>query len=161
MLNTFCYDSRLIVICLLLSSSRPKAHGYNFAVPRSEVPEPPSEAEENVWLPEKQSIQAEVVNGSTTFRMPRRIHAYSNSASSMYLAQESPFVAPRAFKVEQLPSTPQLNSIMDRAMGKVKRLLNELETDKGGIKPLPKKATRNVTMAALLIEEVTRSLAKE
>ena len=31
----------------------------------------------------------------------------------------------------------------------------------GGIKPLPKKATRNVTMAALLIEEVTRQLAKE
>ena len=31
----------------------------------------------------------------------------------------------------------------------------------GGIKPLPKKATRNVTMAALLIEEVTRTLANE
>ena len=30
-----------------------------------------------------------------------------------------------------------------------------------GVKPLPKKATRNVTMAALLIEEVTRELAKE
>ena len=29
------------------------------------------------------------------------------------------------------------------------------------MKPLPKKATRNVTMAALLIEEVTRELAKE
>jgi hypothetical protein len=29
------------------------------------------------------------------------------------------------------------------------------------MKPLPKKATRNVTMAALLIEEVTRQLAKE
>ena len=48
-----------------------------------------------------------------------------------------------------------------RAMKKVKYFLKELETDKGGIKPLPKKATRNVTMAALLIEEVTRSLAKE
>ena len=31
----------------------------------------------------------------------------------------------------------------------------------GRIKPLPKRATRNVTMAALLIEEVTRQLAKE
>ena len=31
----------------------------------------------------------------------------------------------------------------------------------GRMKPLPKKATRNVTMAALLIEEVTRQLAKE
>ena len=30
-----------------------------------------------------------------------------------------------------------------------------------GMKPLPKKATRNVTMAALLIEEVTRQLARE
>ena len=29
------------------------------------------------------------------------------------------------------------------------------------MKPLPKKATRNVTMAALLIEEVTRQLARE
>ena len=29
------------------------------------------------------------------------------------------------------------------------------------MKPLPKKATRNVTMAALLIEEVTRQLAKD
>ena len=70
-------------------------------------------------------------------------------------------VAPRAFQLDDLPSTPELNSIMDRAMKKVKHLLKELETDKGSIKPLPKKATRNVTMAALLIEEVTRSLAKE
>ena len=68
------------------------------------------------------------------FRMPRRIHPYSDLATSMYLAQEGPIVAPRAFKVEQLPSTPQLNKIMDRAMGKVKNLLKELEKDKG--KPL-------------------------
>merc|ERR1719471_2170119 len=33
--------------------------------------------------------------------------------------------------------------------------------DRDQMKPLPKKATRNVTMAALLIEEVTRQLAKE
>lgn len=65
------------------------------------------------------------------FRMPKRIHPYSTSATSMYLAQDSPIVAPRAFKVDQLPSTPQLNAIMDRAMGKVKSLLKELEDDKG------------------------------
>lgn len=71
-------------------------------------------------------------------------------------------VEPRAFEVDTLPSTPQLNAIMDRAMGKVKSMVNELEDEKGShMKPLPKKATRNVTMAALLIEEVTRQLAKD
>ena len=43
-------------------------------------------------------------------------------------------VAPRAFQVDQLPSTPQLNAIMDRAMGKVKSMIMELEADKGRIK---------------------------
>ena len=67
-----------------------------------------------------------------SFRVPRRIHPYS-TASSMYLAQENLFVAPRAFQVDQLPSTPQLNAIMNRAMSKVKDLLHELEDDKGKI----------------------------
>ena len=70
-----------------------------------------------------------------SFRVPRRIHPYSHSATSMYLAQEnileSLVVAPRAFQVDQLPSTPQLNAIMNRAMSKVKDLLHELEDDKG------------------------------
>ena len=65
-----------------------------------------------------------------SFRVPRRIHPYS-TATSMYLAQENLFVAPRAFQVDQLPSTPQLNAIMNRAMDKVKHLLHELEEDKG------------------------------
>ena len=65
-----------------------------------------------------------------SFRVPRRYHPY-NTASSMYSAQENLFVAPRAFQVDQLPSTPQLNAIMNRAMAKVKHLLHELEEDKG------------------------------
>ena len=67
-----------------------------------------------------------------SFRVPRRIHPYS-TATSMYLAQENLFVAPRAFQVDQLPSTPQLNAIMNRAMDKVKRMVQELEEDKGKI----------------------------
>ena len=42
-------------------------------------------------------------------------------------------VEPRAFEVDTLPSTPQLNAIMDRAMGKVKSMVNELEDEKGKI----------------------------
>jgi len=59
------------------------------------------------------------------------------------------------------PSTPQLNKLMHHAMGAVDGLLHGLEKDKGEKKILPKKATRNVTLAALLIEEVTRRLALE
>ena len=41
-------------------------------------------------------------------------------------------VLPREIPSSELPSTPpQLNAIMDRAMAKVKRLLYELEMDKG------------------------------
>jgi hypothetical protein len=40
-------------------------------------------------------------------------------------------VLPREIQSEQLPSTPQLNAIMDRAMGKVKLMLRDLEQDRG------------------------------
>ena len=40
-------------------------------------------------------------------------------------------VEPRAFQEDHLPSTPQLNAIMDRAMGKVKSMVKELEHEKG------------------------------
>ena len=54
-------------------------------------------------------------------RPPRRI-----------LPKESQtYVEPRAFQVDHLPSTPQLNAIMDRAMGKVKFMVKELEDEKG------------------------------
>ena len=68
----------------------------------------------------------------------------SASAEQESLDVDNLSVAPRAFQLDDLPSTPELNSIMDRAMKKVKHLLKELETDKGSIKPLPKKATRNM-----------------
>ena len=38
---------------------------------------------------------------------------------------------PREIPAAELPSTPRLNSIMDRAMAKVKALLYELEMDRG------------------------------
>ncbi len=40
-------------------------------------------------------------------------------------------IVPRAFEHDDLPSTPQLNRIMDRAMEKVKSMIQELESDKG------------------------------
>ena len=45
--------------------------------------------------------------------------------------QESLLGEPRAFDVDTLSSAPQLNAIMDRAMGKVKSMINELEDEKG------------------------------
>ena len=47
--------------------------------------------------------------------------------------QEGLSVEPRAFEVDTLSSTPQLNAIMDRAMGKVKSMINELEDEKGKV----------------------------
>ena len=38
---------------------------------------------------------------------------------------------PREIPAAELPSTPRLNAIMDRAMAKVKALLYELEMDRG------------------------------
>ena len=40
-------------------------------------------------------------------------------------------VLPREIPAAELPSTPRLNGIMDRAMAKVKALLYELEMDRG------------------------------
>jgi hypothetical protein len=79
---------------------------------------------------EQSNSYGDKIHPADSFRVPRRIHPYS-TASSMYLAQENLFVAPRAFQVDQLPSTPQLNAIMNRAMAKVKVMLRELEDDKG------------------------------
>ena len=55
-------------------------------------------------------------------RLPRRILKPKESQT---------YVEPRAFQVDHLPSTPQLNAIMDRAMGKVKFMVKELEDEKG------------------------------
>lgn len=62
-------------------------------------------------------------------RLPRRIfHQLHRKERPQDLSLE-----PRAFQVETLPSTPQLNAIMDRAMGKVKSMVKELEDEKGRI----------------------------
>ena len=68
-------------------------------------------------------------------RIPRRIFQPSHSKPPRRRyrkwPQDSLSVEPRAFEVDTLPSTPQLNAIMDRAMGKVKSMVNELEDEKG------------------------------
>ncbi len=76
------------------------------------------------------------VSGSASgLRLPRKVDARSRIVSGIYPKQERPqdglSVEPRAFQVDHLPSTPQLNAIMDRAMGKVKSMVNELEQEKG------------------------------
>lgn len=51
-----------------------------------------------------------------------------------YLAHEASDalpILPREIPAEELPSTPHLNAIMDRAMKEVKALLYELEMDRG------------------------------
>ena len=94
-----------------------------------------------MWLPEKQYPEGEhreqpSLPSPPQFRIPKSIHPYSSGMASMYLAQHlngggSSFrtapaegssinddddlsVAPRAFQLDDLPSTPQLNGIMDR-----------------------------------------------
>ena len=61
-------------------------------------------------------------------RVPRRIRPRNEHRERpiSYLSVE-----PRAFQEDHLPSTPQLNAIMDRAMGKVKSMVKELEHEKG------------------------------
>ena len=65
-------------------------------------------------------------------RLPRRILPKS-SGSKKHRERPVSFlsVEPRAFQEDHLPSTPQLNAIMDRAMGKVKSMVKELEHEKG------------------------------
>uniref|UniRef100_A0A0K2TRR1 Uncharacterized protein n=1 Tax=Lepeophtheirus salmonis TaxID=72036 RepID=A0A0K2TRR1_LEPSM len=94
-------------------------------------------------------------------RVARRIYEHPD----YYLTaprddEDAVVIVPREFSKDVLPSTPELNYLMSKSMDKVKKLIFDLEKEKKGIKPLPKKATRNVTLAALLIEEVTRQLAK-
>ena len=65
------------------------------------------------------------------------------------------------FEDDSNPTSPQLDKLMHQAITAVNGILDNLEKDKGEKKVLPKKATRNVTLAALLIEEVTKRLATE
>ncbi len=69
----------------------------------------------------------------STNRKPRKVDSYRQSKPEFQFFQEQDAleVLPREIKFDQLPSTPQLNGIMDRAMGKVKTLLRELEKEKG------------------------------
>ena len=67
-------------------------------------------------------------------RLPRKINLRLSSRGFRRLRpqlQDSLTVEPRAFQVDHLPSTPQLNALMDRAMGKVKSMVKELEDEKG------------------------------
>lgn len=63
-------------------------------------------------------------------RLPRRIF-HHHRKHHRKTPQDGIAVEPRAFEVDTLPSTPQLNAIMDRAMGKVKSMVKELEDEEG------------------------------
>lgn len=109
-----------------------------------------------------QPVSPSIYPNDSYERYPRRVGGSGrNKNVESFRPQDALEVLPREIESEELPSTPHLNAIMDNAMSKVKAMLLELENEKGRNKPLPKKATRNVTMAALLIEEVTRQLAKD
>lgn len=79
---------------------------------------------------------------------------YIETISQKYCLHDSflVFVSKFIFKSADIKTTD---------FGRTKRQFMLIFCYVGGIKPLPKKATRNVTMAALLIEEVTRTLANE
>lgn len=64
-------------------------------------------------------------------RLPRRVDASNAYKMEFFNTQDALQVLPREIKVDQVPSTPHLNSIMDRALGKVKNLLKELEQERG------------------------------
>lgn len=66
----------------------------------------------------------------SSIRLPRRIF-HHHRKHHRQTPQDGLAVEPRAFEVDTLPSTPQLNAIMDRAMGKVKSMVKELEDEEG------------------------------
>ncbi|CAB4055353.1 PXDN [Lepeophtheirus salmonis] len=111
-----------------------------------------------VWRKRVSSYSSSLSDG----RVARRIYEHPD----YYLTaprddEDAVVIVPREFSKDVLPSTPELNYLMSKSMDKVKKLIFDLEKEKKGIKPLPKKATRNVTLAALLIEEVTRQCSQE
>ena len=70
-------------------------------------------------------------------RLPRRLYQHPKWKTRSRHPQESPSVEPRAFQVDHLPSTAQLNAIMDKTMSKVKSMVKELEDEKGNADGIP------------------------
>ena len=70
-------------------------------------------------------------------RIPRRVDSTAKGNNNekrkmeFFRPQDALEILPREIPSDNLPSTPELNAIMDRAMTKVKSLLFELEKDKG------------------------------
>ena len=73
----------------------------------------------------------EMYNAPQVIRIPRRIRPLKERPPASAKPVSFLSVEPRAFQEDHLPSTPQLNAIMDRAMGKVKSMVKELEHEKG------------------------------
>lgn len=83
----------------------------------SDQPQPASSVAGPLRLPRRINVQ---IGGNGFGGPPPRLRPQDGIA-----------VEPRAFQVDHLPSTPQLNAIMDRAMEKVKSMVKELEQEKG------------------------------
>ena len=115
LIDNLCFHYRHIVIYLTLAISVPtRSQGYR---PLSRVLHP--------------------VAGHFVAELPRRIFHHHRSKQRLPRPQDGIHIEPRAFEVDTLPSTPQLNAIMDRAMGKVKSMVKELEDEKGRPEILP------------------------
>ena len=103
------------------------------------IPSPPR-SNNNRWramVPSTHTNNDEMYNiPPQVVRVPRRIRpGNEHHERPRNEHRERPIsylsVEPRAFQEDHLPSTPQLNAIMDRAMGKVKSMVKELEHEKG------------------------------
>ena len=132
-------SSRHIVIYLALAILPSRGHGppHTHGFDPQTQPEMLS-ASTARWV----GISDESKNYDEHPRIPRRIFQPPGSHSKpprhrRYRKWPQPqaglSVEPRAFDVATLPTTPQLNAIMYRAMGKVKSMVNELEDEKGKI----------------------------
>ena len=90
----------------------------------------------------RQPLQQQQQQQQPGARYPRRISSRhrqksdptqtpASSSSSLEYFSPRDALPPREIGSEQLPSTPHLNAIMDRAIGKVKNMLHELDRERG------------------------------
>lgn len=140
--SNFAFLSRPIVIYLatlalpLLECYGPVNTGRDLH-PGHGIPSPPILNSKSGWramhVPNPTTVPQndEMYNAPQVIRIPRRIRPLKERPTASAKPVSFLSVEPRAFQEDHLPSTPQLNAIMDRAMGKVKSMVKELEHEKG------------------------------